>query len=232
MTVWILIVIAAIAADQITKFLAVKYLAPAGEPVSVIEGIFRFSYVENKGAAFGMLDNHRWIFMVISTVAIVAIVYYACIWKGRPKNMWVRVALALITGGGIGNMIDRVRLGYVIDFLDFCAFPNIWPWVFNVADAFVCVGAAIIIVYLIAELISESRKKPQTQNSSDGNAENSAGNSAGNGAENGAENNAENSTTGGVKEIRPDNDCEGVSKEECAGDDGDDSEKEDGAGNS
>ena len=157
MTVWILIVIAAIAADQITKFLAVKYLAPAGEPVSVIEGIFRFSYVENKGAAFGMLDNHRWIFMTVSSVAILAILVYMFTIKG--KQTLLRTSLALIVGGGIGNMFDRMLLGYVVDFIDVRIFGSLWRWVFNVADAAVCVGAALLVIYC---LVSYKKEKKET----------------------------------------------------------------------
>ena len=69
------------------------------------------------------------------------------------------MAIATIAGGGVGNMIDRVRLGYVIDFLDFCLFPEIWPWVFNVADACVCVGAGILFVWCVIEIIKEMRAK-------------------------------------------------------------------------
>ena len=67
----------------------------------------------------------------------------------------------MVLGGGVGNMIDRIFLGYVIDFLDFCAFPNLWMWVFNVADAFVCIGAAIVVLSLLIDIVKDSKKKTE-----------------------------------------------------------------------
>jgi signal peptidase II len=74
------------------------------------------------------------------------------------KNTLGRVALSLIIGGGIGNMIDRIAYGFVVDFIDFCLF-DFWVWVFNIADAAVCVGAGLFILELILELVAEYRKK-------------------------------------------------------------------------
>lgn len=155
MLVWILIIAAVVLVDQVTKQLVVAHLE-VGESVDLIPRVFRFTYVQNEGAAFGMLSEHRWVFMVISTVAIVAIFVY--LWKFRPKSKLACVGLSLIVGGGIGNMIDRFYLTYVIDFLDFCAFPKVWMWVFNVADACVCVGGGILLLWCIVEMIREARK--------------------------------------------------------------------------
>ena len=88
--------------------------------------------------------------------AIAALIVY--LFWAKPKNRWVCASLAMIVGGGVGNMIDRVRLGYVIDFFDFCAFPQLWKWIFNVADAFVCVGGAILFVACVVSLITDSAK--------------------------------------------------------------------------
>ena len=142
--------------DQVTKVFATKLLA-GGEPFELIDGVFRFTYVENKGAAFGMLADNRWVFMIISTVAIGALIVY--LWKFRPESKLACAALSMIIGGGIGNMIDRVFLGYVVDFLDFCAFPSLWMWVFNVADAFVCVGAGMLMLWLVLETVREIKAK-------------------------------------------------------------------------
>ena len=85
--------------------------------------------------------------------------------KYRPKAKLFYIPASMIIGGGIGNMIDRLFYGdsfgdgTVVDFLDFCAFPNLWSWIFNVADAFVCVGAAILFVYLLVEIIKEEKNK-------------------------------------------------------------------------
>ena len=150
-----MIIIGIIVLDQMSKLLVVKLLDPT-EPFVLIKNVFRFSYLENDGAAFGMLDDHRWVFMLLSVVGILALCIY--LWKILPQNnKLANIALCFVIGGGIGNMIDRVRLGYVIDFIDFYAFPSLWRWVFNVADAFVCVGAGMLILYLVLDIVKESR---------------------------------------------------------------------------
>ena len=142
--------------DQISKFLVIIYLKNVGS-VSVIPGILRFTYVENDGAAFGMLDDHRWVFMLLSTVAIIGLLIY--LWKQPPASLLCRISLAFLVGGGIGNMIDRCLYGYVVDFIDFCAFPKLWMWVFNVADSFGTVGTFMLMYYLIASMIEDYRRE-------------------------------------------------------------------------
>lgn len=159
---WILIIIATVVIDQVTKVFAVRLLTE-GTSVDVISGVFRFTYVENRGAAFGMLSEHRWIFMVISVIAILALLVY--LWKFRPDSVLACLAISMIIGGGIGNMIDRVSLGYVIDFLDFCAFPKLWVWVFNVADAFVCIGGAMLVAWLVVSIVKDAKKEKAASNS-------------------------------------------------------------------
>ena len=148
------IVIGIIFLDQLTKWLAVIFLKGSA-PAIVIKNVFRFTYLENRGAAFGMLSEHRWVFLVISTVAIIAIIFYMI--KFKPKSKLERVAIAFMAGGGIGNMVDRIALGYVIDFIDFYAFPKVWSYIFNVADSFVCIGAGLLVLYLMREMIKETK---------------------------------------------------------------------------
>ena len=138
--------------DQISKYLIVLNL-DLYESVNVIPGVFRFTYIRNEGAAFGSMSDSRWLFMILSVVMIVGILVFI-FWK-KPKSKLLMSALTMIVAGGIGNMIDRIRLGYVIDFLDFCAFPNVWKWTFNVADSFVVIGAGIIILWMILDAIKE-----------------------------------------------------------------------------
>lgn len=126
-------------------------------PLKVIPGVLNFRLVLNDGAALGMLDNARWVFLVLSTVAIIAILVYL-FWK-KPQNKLLLVALTLVTGGGIGNMIDRVWLGYVVDFIDFCALPKLWMWVFNVADSCVTVGAGVLALWMIIDLVKDIRRE-------------------------------------------------------------------------
>jgi len=140
--------------DQISKYLVVIYME-LEESVDIIPGIFRFTYIQNTGAAFGSFSDSRWVFMILSSVAIIAILVYI-FWK-KPQSKLLLSSLILIVGGGVGNMIDRVRLGYVIDFLDFCALPDLWMWVFNIADSFVVVGAGLMILWLILDMIKETK---------------------------------------------------------------------------
>ena len=133
-----------VAADQVTKLLAVEYLT-RGQSVHVINGLLDFTYVQNKGAAFGMLANQRWIFMVITTVIMAAIAWG---WiKGYFTHITGRMSAVLIMAGGIGNMIDRIHLGYVVDFIDIS--PLFSFAVFNVADCCVTIGSVLLMVYII-----------------------------------------------------------------------------------
>ena len=104
--------------------------------------------------AFGLLSDHRWVFMVLSVLGIALVGFYL---YRYVRSTLGRVSLALIIGGGIGNMIDRISLGFVVDFIDFCLF-DFWVWVFNVADAAVCVGAALFALDLILEAVRDYKK--------------------------------------------------------------------------
>ncbi len=138
----IVTILLSVAADQLTKLAAVRLLKPGS--VTALPGVLDFTYVENRGAAFGILADHRWVFLVLSAAAIAAIFAYIII--SKPRSCLLLISLGLIAGGGIGNMIDRVRLGYVVDFIDvtFVKF-----YVFNIADSCVCVGCALLILWMI-----------------------------------------------------------------------------------
>lgn len=155
MILLICIVVGGIVLDQISKLLVVAFLKPVGT-LPLIPNVFHFTYLENDGAAFGMLSEHRWIFMVISSVAILAIGVY--LFRFCRESMLFRVSLAMIVSGGVGNMIDRIRLGYVIDFIDFRAF-SFWKWIFNVADALVVVGCILIFLSVILDEVKSHREK-------------------------------------------------------------------------
>lgn len=157
MILTVAIMILCVVLDQWTKVLAVEKLAGIAT-YPLIENIFHFTYVENRGAAFGMLADHRWVFMIFSTIAILAMLGWL-FWE-KPKSWWIRVSAAFIIAGGIGNMIDRVRLGYVVDFID-CRFIDFY--VFNVADSFVCVGCAMFLLAAIYMEIMEAKKKKTAQ---------------------------------------------------------------------
>ena len=145
-----------VALDQISKWLVVANI-PLHESVDVIPGVFKFTYIRNDGAAFGMLDDARWVFMILSTVAIVGVIAY--MFMKKPTSKLLCISLAFMVGGGIGNMIDRICLGYVVDFLDFCAFPKLWKWNFNIADSFVVVGAGMLMLWMVLDLIREVKEE-------------------------------------------------------------------------
>ena len=151
MFIWLAIIAVTVFLDQITKYLTIFFLKPI-DTLPLIEDVLHLTYVENTGAAFGMMKDARWVFMVISTLAIVGILVYM-FWK-RPSDKLMCVSLSFIVGGGIGNMIDRTLLGYVVDMIDFRLINFA---VFNVADSFVCVGAGLMILQLILEMVRESK---------------------------------------------------------------------------
>lgn len=143
----VITVVLTVLLDTLSKNLAIISLKDTGETdFALIPGILHFTYHENKGAAFGMLSDSRWVFMSISSIAIIAIAVY--LFCNKENSILLSLSLSMILGGGIGNMIDRVCLGYVVDFINFkiINFP-----IFNIADTFVTIGAALLISYLFKQ---------------------------------------------------------------------------------
>ncbi|MBN2248154.1 MAG: signal peptidase II [Coriobacteriia bacterium] len=138
---FVAIAAAVVAADQLTKAVVRAQMA-VFESVPVIDGVLWFTHVENTGAAFGMLRGQQWL-LVATAVAMLAVVAYVMI-HIRPADQWVRFSLALVSGGAIGNLIDRTVSGAVTDFFDLGWFP-----VFNVADIALDVGVAILVLLLL-----------------------------------------------------------------------------------
>lgn len=139
---YILTIIALIVIDQISKYLALNNLVNIGS-IPIIENIFHLTYVENRGAAFGMFQNNQIVFIIVAVVASIVGLYY--IYK-KKLNLLGNISIVLIISGAIGNLIDRVRLGFVVDYFDF---RFIWDYVFNVADIFVVVGTILLCIYII-----------------------------------------------------------------------------------
>lgn len=151
------VVLFVILADILTKYLVVQLLVPLERSIVVIPHILDFTFVKNTGAAFGILSDSRWIFMTVSVIFIV--VLSVVLVKLKIKNKLFNVSVAMILGGGIANMIDRVFLGYVVDFIEF-TFVDFA--VFNVADSFITIGAILAVVYFIffdKEIFSSSQKE-------------------------------------------------------------------------
>ena len=146
-----------VAADQITKALVLAHI-PLHSDVTVLPGVVGLTYVRNFGAAFSSFQGMQWLFALIFIVFTVAVV-----WEYRKKAMpftgFERWCIAAIYGGGLGNMIDRIRFGYVVDMIEtkFIEFP-----VFNVADCFITCGCIGLIAHLILcnkDFWKEEKKK-------------------------------------------------------------------------
>ena len=163
----LIVAVLAVLLDQLSKYLAVAYLMDI-DTFPIIKDVLHFTYVENRGAAFGMLSEHRWVFMVLSVVGIIALVVWLAVSKVNCR--WMQCAIALVVGGGIGNMIDRVRLEYVIDFID-CRFIDFY--VFNIADSCVCVGCAMVILAVIIDEVKEKKNCKAALNNAASNNEGS-----------------------------------------------------------
>ena len=133
-----------VAADQWTKWLVVEKI-PLYSHVKAIPGLFYLTYVQNTGAAFSSFDGMQWLFVLVFVVLTVAVIweYFK---KPMPFSCFERWCIAAVYGGGLGNMIDRVRLGYVVDMIatDFMKFP-----VFNVADCFITCGCIALLAHLV-----------------------------------------------------------------------------------
>lgn len=140
-------------ADQLLKIWAISSLEPVGS-ITVIEDIFSLTYVENRGAAWGMMAGAKWYLIIMPIVIIVAAIAYLVIKKlSDPLLLW---SVMLIVSGGLGNLIDRIFRGFVVDYLHatFIDFP-----VFNLADCCITIGAGLMILYVILSEIKERKEK-------------------------------------------------------------------------
>ncbi len=139
--------------DQLTKHIAVMTVKVNG-PVEFLFGSFQFRYVENTGAAFSSFSDNTLVLAVLTSVILAGCLIL--LFSKRIKSMFMNVCLLLVVSGGLGNVIDRFRLGFVVDFIEplFIDFA-----VFNFADCCITVGAFMMIAYEIYELIREQKKK-------------------------------------------------------------------------
>jgi len=158
---WIWLAIVVVIFDQLTKYIASTSLEMY-QPIAVMP-MFNWTLMHNTGAAFSFLANEggwqRWFFAVIAIVVSVVIVLW--IKRLEQHEKWQAIALALILGGAIGNVIDRIWLGYVVDFIQVYYQQWYWP-AFNIADSAISIGVAMIIIESIREYLSE-RKESQSK---------------------------------------------------------------------
>lgn len=141
--------------DQIIKIAIINYVKPI-KSIVVIPNFLNLTYAENTGAAFGILKSHRYFFIIMS-ILLIAVFLYFIIFKKVNDKVFI-TALTLILGGGIGNFIDRIFLGYVIDYIEVSFFPPIC----NFADYCISIGAFLLVIYIIFRYQSKGNKKEKS----------------------------------------------------------------------
>lgn len=153
MILWAVTAVLIIIADQITKYLVVQNIG-VYDTVRVIPKVLEFVYVKNTGAAFSILDNMTWLLGLISMAFCVLAVIFVI--KKQPKDKMLLLSISMLVGGAMGNGIDRIFRGFVVDFIgtSFMNFP-----VFNVADISITVGAVILIIYIMKKDAADMKNK-------------------------------------------------------------------------
>lgn len=152
----VVVIAVLVALDQGIKYLAVVHLKSIGS-FPLLDGILQLSYVENTGAAFGSFSQYTTLLSVFTGIVLLCGFVYLLL--GKCKPVFVYISAILILAGGAGNLIDRVFRGFVVDYIEplFIDFA-----VFNFADMLVCVGAAILIIYLLYDMFRDAKKTKQT----------------------------------------------------------------------
>jgi len=143
-------VILLIILDQLVKQWARVNLMFAGR-IPIIEGIIGFRFTTNAGAAFGILQDARWFFVILTIIVIAVIIYFEFKFPYTKESLWIRIPVALILAGAVGNFIDRLLFGYVVDMFEFL-FIN-FP-IFNVADILLVIGTfayALVVLFILKE---------------------------------------------------------------------------------
>lgn len=148
----VLLCLGLIGADQLIKILVIEHLKPI-QYIDFIDGILRFRYVENTGAIFGSFATHTAFLTIFSVILLIVTIFFLI--KNKNQNKFIKFCLLFMISGGIGNIIDRIRLHYVVDYIE-PLFVNFA--VFNFADCLITVGAFLLIFYLIFDLVRDSKK--------------------------------------------------------------------------
>jgi signal peptidase II len=145
---YIILAVFIVIIDQATKYLAIIRLKDK-QPISIINNFLQLKYVENRGAAFGILQNKQMPLIIFTFLILIGIIYY--LYKNRKLTKISKISLWGIIGGSIGNLIDRIRLNFVVDFID----VNFWGYydfpVFNIADSFLVVFTILLSILVFTE---------------------------------------------------------------------------------
>lgn len=160
---WMILPVAAavliLAADVVSKYFVARDFT-VGQTSVIIPYIFDFCFIYNTGGAWGMLSDKTWLLTLITAALMIGVIIWLILKKISNKILFT--AVCLILSGGVGNMLDRIFRGKVVDFIQF-AFWKGFP-VFNIADCAVCIGAALLILYLLSDIIKEQKDKKEKQN--------------------------------------------------------------------
>ena len=141
--------------DQATKYIALTKLKPLGS-VTFVDGFMDFTFVENRGAAFGILNGRVWLLLVIAAVICIVIIAAMLKMPNTKEYKWLKWSLMLILAGAIGNVADRLFRGYVVDFFEFTFIK--WP-VFNMADIYVVIGTIVMAVLVLFVIKDDKEEK-------------------------------------------------------------------------
>lgn len=144
--------------DQVIKYFVISGLKPVGT-ITVIDGLLNLTYVENRGVAFGIFQDMRWVFVAVTSVLLFVIIFY--MFKKRPSGILFYICAGMVIGGGMGNLIDRLVHGYVVDYLSLSFFSPVC----NFADYCITIGVAILAVYFIffSDLLKSNKEKTAEQ---------------------------------------------------------------------
>ncbi|MDE5973049.1 MAG: signal peptidase II [Eubacterium sp.] len=156
--IWsVVMIIAIIAIDQVTKYFAKSALYPDGDK-DFIKGFIEFRYAENTGMAFSMFSGARWFFVVLTAVVTVGMAVY--MFKKCQQNLWLYWTIGVLISGAVGNLIDRICYGYVIDFIN----PTFVDFaIFNIADCAVTLGAVSLVAYLVFDMFKKDNKESKNE---------------------------------------------------------------------
>ncbi len=154
---FLVIFIAILLLDQISKFMIRNKMRLYGS-ISVINNIFHITYVRNKGVAFGMMSNYHSAVLFIVPLSIIILMYLTL--NLRKKNLWISIGIPMIFAGAVGNLIDRLRVGYVVDFIDI----RFWPGIFNIADSSIVIGTFAFLIGMLKVEIIDGKLRKRTKN--------------------------------------------------------------------
>ncbi|SDI66869.1 signal peptidase II Aspartic peptidase. MEROPS family A08 [Natribacillus halophilus] len=159
--IYYLLAIVIIGLDQFTKWLVAAYME-IGESIPVIDGVLHITSHRNEGAAFGILQGQMWLFFIVTIVVVIGVVYF--MQKMGRQSVWIGMPLGILLGGTIGNFIDRLFHGEVIDFIDVYIGTYSFP-IFNVADSALTVGIILLIGKMFLDERREKKKKEKADES-------------------------------------------------------------------